>query len=44
MFNVSKMKQQEALAREAGSTHVTLNPRGYRIGAMDDGSMIQEST
>jgi uncharacterized protein len=44
MFDIGKMKQLEALAREAGFTYVALDLRGYRTGAMDEGSVVQEST
>jgi uncharacterized protein len=40
MFDVGKMKRLEALAREIGFTYVTLDLRGYRTGAMDEGLVL----
>jgi uncharacterized protein len=37
MFNPKKIQQLENLARDAGFTYVTLDLRGYRTGAMDEG-------
>jgi uncharacterized protein len=40
MFDVVKMKQLEEQARDAGFTYGTLDLRGYRTGAMDEGLAI----
>jgi len=37
MFDTAKMKELEEQAREAGFSYVTLDIRGYRTGAMDEG-------
>lgn len=37
MFDKSKLKRLDAEAREAGFAYVTLDTRGYRTGAMDEG-------
>jgi uncharacterized protein len=42
MFDVSKMKRLEARAHDAGFTYVTLDLRGYRTGAMDEGLGVQK--
>ena len=37
MFDKSKLKLLETMARAAGFSYVTLDMRGYRTGAMDEG-------
>jgi uncharacterized protein (TIGR00268 family) len=37
MFDIEKMKMLEQVARAAGFSYVTLDLRGYRTGAMDEG-------
>jgi uncharacterized protein (TIGR00268 family) len=37
MFNLAKMKDLEQQAHNAGFNHVTLDLKGYRTGAMDEG-------
>jgi len=42
IFDVNKMKHLETLARDVGFTYVTLDLRGYRTGAMDEGLASSE--
>ena len=37
MFDTAKMSELEEQAREVGFSNVTLDIRGYRTGAMDEG-------
>jgi len=37
MFDTTKMSELEKMAREVGFSYVTLDIRGYRTGAMDEG-------
>ena len=37
MFDATKMKELEQQARDAGFVHITLDLKGYRTGAMDEG-------
>lgn len=40
MFNPDKLRSLETIAREVGFTYITLDLRGYRTGAMDEGLIL----